>query len=107
VFAVGGGLLADLVISRVTGRRGHDSPTARAAALVCGAAVPLTMWSLTVALIAWRWEVNWPPELWAGSVVMAALAGVGLALITHPAPRPERWAAVGERARSQVGQGAR
>lgn len=83
---VAGGLVADLVIARVMGRRGLSAAPGRAAALACGAAVPLTMWSLTVALIAWRWEVNWPPELWAGSVVMAMLAGVALALVSHPAP---------------------
>ncbi len=104
--AVAGGLVADLVISRVMDH-GHDTAAARAAALVCGAAVPLTMWSLTVALTAWRWEVNWPPELWAGSVVMAMLAGVGLALITHPAPRPERWEGMGDPASSQIREGAR
>lgn len=107
--AVAGGLVADLVIARVMGRHHHGPDTARAAALACGAAVPLTMWGLTVALTDWRWEVDWPPELWAGSVVMAALAGVGLALITHPSPRPERWAGVeaGDRATSEVGQGSR
>ncbi len=46
-------------------------------------------WPMTDTLTgAWRWELNWPPELWAGSVVMAVLAGVGLALITHPTPSP-------------------
>lgn len=98
-----------LVAGRWVGDAGGfgGTPAARRAALACGAAVPLAMWGLTVALVAWRWEVEWPPELWAGSVVMAMLAGIGLALVTHPAPRPARAVDGATRRSSDVGQGAR
>ncbi len=85
------GLAADAVIGAVLRRPAGAAPGAgarRRAALGCGLAVPLCTGFGTVALTWQQREVAWPPELWLGATVMAALAGLALALATHPAPRP-------------------
>lgn len=89
---VAGGVAADSII----GWRRLDAepePGAMVAELrnrarAVGVGVPLVMWSVSTVAINWFWDVNWPPELWVGQIIMAALAGLGLAIISHPPPHP-------------------
>ena len=93
--AVAGGMVADGLIGSVFRRSDtqvtNDRVTgaARQAALWCGTVVPIAVWGVSTILIHRFWELRWPPELWAGAIVMATLSGLALALITHPA-RPAR-----------------
>ena len=60
----------------------------RRRAWAVGAITPLVMWSVsTLAINAW-WDVAWPPELWVGQIIMAALVGLGLGVISHPPSAP-------------------
>jgi hypothetical protein len=79
--AVAGGIVADLVVARID-RTDH-------AARALGLLVPAVIWTLTVALAAVFWPVGWPPELWAGQIVLASMAGCGLSLLAFPPRTPE------------------
>jgi len=46
------------------------------------------MWSVSTLLLHLYRGVRWPPELWVGAIVMAALTGFGLALISNPPAVP-------------------
>lgn len=85
-----GGLVADLIVRSQSG----SSYNNRTAWLV-GALVPLAMWSVSTVAIHIAWTIRWPPELWAGQIIMATLAGFAIALISHPPAVPAGVAAPG------------
>jgi len=51
---------------------------------VLGAAVPLALWSLYYLAGQLRYSIQWPPDIWTGSMVLAMLSGVGLSLLAAP-----------------------
>ena len=77
-----GGLTADVVLLRAAGR----SRRWRAAA--AGLAVPLVMWTVSTIAHQVAWGILWPPELWAGQIVLAMLVGYMLSLVAFPPPAP-------------------
>jgi hypothetical protein len=77
-----GGLTADLVCAT----RGASGSTTVARA--AGALVPLTMISSSMLTFELAWGVEWPPELWLGAICLSALAGWGLAVLSHPPELP-------------------
>jgi hypothetical protein len=82
-----GALATDLLFARL--RPAPDRPGAfRAVATVA----PLLLWGAWLAAYAAAYGVAWPPELWAGVVLMAMLSGLGLSvLILPPAVPPGTW----------------
>ncbi len=76
-----GGLTADFVLNRT-------SLDLRPRIWVTGAAVPATMWLTSTLATHLAWEVEWPPDLWLGVIVMASLAGFALAILAHPPAQP-------------------
>ncbi len=106
---VAGGITTDLIVrsgalavshGSTVGPSSIDDAAAtdrelRRRAWVVGLGVPLVMWSVSTLAIHLAWTVAWPPELWIGQIVMAMLAGFGLALISHPPSRPEGLAVTG------------
>ncbi len=87
-----GGVAADLI---VTARAANSGPgqsdifdALRRKAQLVGLLVPLVMWSVSTTVIHLAWTIRWPPELWIGQIIMAMLAGLALALISHPPARP-------------------
>ena len=49
---------------------------------------PLVLWASYFLAVQLRWGIAWPAELWAGSVVFAALGGFALSLLMVPPPAP-------------------
>ena len=74
VTPIAGGLAADLFI-----RRYRPTPRSVIAWPVLGAVMPLTMWSVYMITFSMFRDLRWPPELWAGSVVLTMMVGLGLA----------------------------
>ena len=81
--AVVGGLAVDATLARYS-----NGPGDRRAARLCGLVGPLVMWSVGTALTHLFWGIEWPPELWLGTICLATLAGVGLAFVAYPPPHP-------------------
>jgi hypothetical protein len=50
--------------------------------------VPIVVRSLNMAAIWAPAGIGWTPELWSGTIILAALTGVGLALLAVP-PRAD------------------
>ncbi len=88
--AVGGAVL-DVTVASARHRPGPitDPAGMRATAHRAGLLVPLAMWSVSTYTTHVNWTVAWPPELWVGNIVMAALAGLGLAVISFPPGLPD------------------
>lgn len=84
-----GGLVADAIVSDRRPDRRIWSGSVRARALLAGAVVPLAMWPVSVLATHLAWEVQWPPDLWLGSITMASLAGVAIALVAFPLAAPD------------------
>lgn len=82
-----GGLVTDIVVGIPFASQKQPADSARAKAIVCGTVTPLAMWSVSTAAHHLAWGIQWPPELWLGSIVMASLVGMAMALLAHPA----RW----------------
>lgn len=78
------GLGADLLV-RVLQRRGASSV---ATLRVVGGVVPAVLWLAYFGLLAAFYSVGWSVELWAGITSMAALAGLGLAVLMTPPALP-------------------
>jgi hypothetical protein len=77
------GLLGDLLIRRHN-RSQHRSATVYAVA----AGTSLTLWSSFFVVYELVYRVGWTPELWAGSIVMAALSAMALTLLAFPPALP-------------------
>jgi hypothetical protein len=69
-----GGVAADVIVARGLGGERRSQ--------VVGLAVPMVCWLSYFAIHAAIWGVHWPAEIWTGAVVLAALTGFGLALLT-------------------------
>ncbi len=76
VAPVVGGLTGDLVVARVR----------RRTAMAFGVVVPIVMWSVSTVATHLAWTVRWPPELWFGQIIMAALVGLALSVLANPSP---------------------
>ena len=77
-----GGLAAELLLRALP--RGDST-----AALRFGLAlVTLPLWLSFFAVLAVTDRLSWEPELWTGSLVLAALSGYGLALLLSAPPDP-------------------
>jgi hypothetical protein len=87
VVALAGGLAADWLIVRSA-----PWPNRTRAHRAVAVGTPLVLWASYFLAVQVRWGVAWPAELWAGSVLFAALGGLALSLLMlpPPAPRPPR-----------------
>jgi hypothetical protein len=83
VVALAGGLAADWLIVRSAG---WPNRTRAHRAVAIG--TPLALWASYFLAVQVRWGIGWPAELWAGSVVFAALGGFALSLLMVPPPAP-------------------
>ncbi len=84
-----GGLTVDAIIAWPALDDSADvASDVRRRAWAVGAGAPLVMWSVSTLVINAFWDVQWPPELWAGQILMACLAGLGLGIISHPPAIP-------------------
>jgi hypothetical protein len=90
VGAIVGAALADLGLYRLDVVRGSDAPGRLAAA---GALVAALVWSGHMVGLQLSVGVAWPPELWAGTVVISALVGAGLGALAEPSVGAVRAAA--------------
>lgn len=57
---------------------------------------PLVMWAVYFAILSTGEPIRWPVEVWAGSIGIAALAGLGLSLLVFPQPMPSVTSQAGE-----------
>jgi hypothetical protein len=71
-----GGFAAD-VFSRHASRR--------SAVFRVGLVTPIAMWSTWLLVIKWTNWLTWTPELWTGTLVLAAVEGLAIALLAAPA----------------------
>ena len=76
----------------VNGQVLNRSVFARAVAI----GTPLVLWASYFLAVQLRWGIAWPAELWAGSVVFAALGGFALSLLMVPPPAPPPPSGPGE-----------
>jgi hypothetical protein len=75
------GMAGDAVVALVRHRQ----------AMAFAVIVPLVMWSVSTLTTHLAWTVEWPPELWMGQIIMAALLGLALSLLADPpGPGPRR-----------------
>jgi hypothetical protein len=79
--AVAGAVAADLAVLWLSAR------TPRLAPLAAGAAIPVLVWAGHLAGVAATAGVGWSVELWAGMLVLTALAGTVLGGLS----RTSRW----------------
>jgi hypothetical protein len=83
VVALAGGLAADCLIA--CSARWPDRTRAHRS-IAIGTA--LVLWASYFLAVQLRWGIAWPAELWAGSVVFAALGALALSLLMVPPPGP-------------------
>jgi hypothetical protein len=83
VAALAGGLAADWLIVRSA--RWPDRTRAHRAVAI---GTPLGLWASYFLAVQLRWGIAWPAELWAGSILFAALGGLALSLLMVPPPAP-------------------
>ena len=57
---------------------------------VAAALAPLPLWSVYFLAVQVAGGVRWPVELWSGAIVMTALMGFGLGLLSLPSGYPRR-----------------
>jgi hypothetical protein len=81
--ALAGGLAADWLI---VGSAPWPNRARAHRAVAIG--TPLVLWASYFLAVQVRWGVAWPAELWAGSVLFAALGGLALSLLMVPPPAP-------------------
>lgn len=79
VAALIAGGLADVLVIKLRPHRSRPL-----AVWVIAGVVPITMWSTYFLIIALGPGMAWSAELWAGSIAMAAIAAVGLAVLMVP-----------------------
>jgi hypothetical protein len=83
VAALAGGLAADWLIVRSV-RWPNRTRALRTVAI----GTPLALWASYFLAVQVRWGIAWPAELWAGSVLFAALGGLALSLLMVPPSAP-------------------
>lgn len=79
--AVVGGVVGDTLIAML--RPSADRP---AAFRTVATATPAALWLAYFAVTALFSDLAWPPELWAGAVVLSAFTGLVLGLLVSPPP---------------------
>ena len=74
-----GGVIADTAAARIRSSV-RDPKDIRLMAVP----IPFALWTSWFGLYAWSYGLNWPVELWTGSIVLAVLSGVGLSFLALP-----------------------
>jgi hypothetical protein len=82
VAALIGGLAADVLVHRRTSIR------------VTAITVPIVLWTAWFAVYAVVWGLGWTVELWTGSIILAAMTGLGLSVLCFPPAVPKSASAV-------------
>jgi hypothetical protein len=72
VAALIGGGVADVLVRRNTSAR------------LLSVVVPLVLWAAWYAVYHAVWGLGWAVDLWTGSIILAAMTGVGLSLLAFP-----------------------
>jgi hypothetical protein len=81
--AIVGGLTADLLIARIDPR-----PSRMIAYRVFAFAVPIAMWFTYWIIVFVAYEMNWPAEMWTGTLFMASLVSLLLSVLMSPMHNP-------------------
>lgn len=81
--AAAGGLAGDLII-----RRWDPSPRNIIPYRVLAGAIPLVLWTTYFLAYAIFYGIGWAAEFWAGSIVLSAVVGVLVSLLTAPQQVP-------------------
>jgi len=76
-----GAFAVDLLAVRLDATRGLDAPLRLP---IVGALFGALVWSGHLLGLAIAEGIGWPPELWAGNLVLAALAGAAIGLVASP-----------------------
>jgi hypothetical protein len=76
--AIGGGVVADVLLTRTWSLR-----------LVAGL-VPVALWLPYFVVFKTAYDLPWTVHLWLGTVFLTALGGIGLSLLTEPPALPTR-----------------
>lgn len=79
MFGLVGGLTADVLIYGL-----KAGPMRRGASLIVLTIAPAVAWTTYFLIVASSGSLTWPPELTGGSVVLAALSGLGLGVLALP-----------------------
>lgn len=78
------GLIADGLVAAL--RLAPEGPIGAYRAFAM--AVPLLLWGGYMLAGQLRYGLEWPPELWAGAIVLTSLSGLGLSVLLAPAGAP-------------------
>lgn len=78
-FGLAGGLAGEVLVLVLT-----PGPARRTASLITLAITPVIAWSAYLIAFTMGNELLWPPEIWAGSIVLSGLAAAGLGWIGLP-----------------------
>ncbi len=70
--AVVGGIAADVLVKRKTSIR------------VLSVVTPIVLWTAWFTVYELVWRLGWAAELWTGSIILAAMTGVGLSVLACP-----------------------
>jgi hypothetical protein len=81
--AIGGGLTADVLITRL-----RVSPSRPAAIRVVATATPAVMWTVYFLALSLFEDVRWTSDLAIGSILLAALGGLVLSTLVFPPAVP-------------------
>ena len=79
---VAGGLAGEIACVAL-----NPGPSNRTASLITLAMIPVVAWSAFMVTYAIVGTIAWPPEIWAGSIVLSGLGAVGLGWISLPDPK--------------------
>ena len=85
VGAAAAGLVADAAIARL-----RPAPDRVGAFRAVGSLIPMAVIGFTFLAAVWRLRLDWPAELWTGTIFFGGLAGYALAYLMQPAPVPRR-----------------
>jgi hypothetical protein len=78
-----GGLTADWLIARIDPR-----PSRPVAYRLFAFAVPLAMWFSYWIIVFVAYEMNWPAEMWTGTLFMSSLVSLTLSVLMRPMDNP-------------------
>lgn len=81
VFGVAGGVAGEAARAVL-----DPGPSNRTGSLITLAAIPVVAWSVLMAAYAIVVTIAWPPEIWAGAIILSGLAAAGLGWISLPDP---------------------
>jgi hypothetical protein len=85
VGAAAAGLVADAAIARL-----RPAPDRVGAFRAVGSLIPMAVIGFTFLAAVWRLRLDWPAELWTGTIFFGGLAGYTLAYLMQPAPVPRQ-----------------